>query len=211
MIVHRREIIMRKEIDTLLQLTDILSWRDNIEAIGHDLSLDFDKAFDNLLELDRRIPGLGQHNINKKIAEGHFTGVYCIEDRPIFRGIQYVGMHLDTQNPEWFTRMIVIESCYHIESSLKRKTNIEGRLSIGMILDRIGPNSPLSTDLYNTLGLLNRMVYNKAKHTIEDIDMDSHMFSIDEAIAIYLVCRILGSKLLKFLGKETESVQILFT
>ena len=130
--LHCREIKMRQEIESLLQLTDILSWRDKIESIGHELPLDYDKAFENLLDLDRRIPGLGQHNINKKVSEGHYTGVYCIEDRPIFRGIQYVGMHLDTQNPEWFTRMIVIESCYHIESSLKRKTDIHGHLSIGV-------------------------------------------------------------------------------
>lgn len=201
---------MRQEIEELIRLVSIESWRDQIDLIAHELPRDFDRAMTALLELDSKIPGLGQHNVNKQAADGHWTGVYRIEDRPIFRGIQYVGMHLDTENPEWYSRMIVAESCYHIENSLKRKTGVWGRLSVGMILDKIGSNSPLDSELYNALRLLNRTVYNKAKHTIEDIDMDSHMFSIADAIAVYLICRILGARLLKGLGITSENGQILF-
>lgn len=201
---------MRPEIEKLMQIVGIESWRDKIDLIAHGLLRDFDSGMKSLLELDSTIPGLGQHNVNKRAADGHWTGVYRIEDRPIFRGIQYVGMHLDTGNPGWYTRMIVAESCYHIENSLKRKTDVWGRLSVGMILDRIGSNSPLDANLYNALRLLNRTVYNKAKHTIEDIDMDSHMFSIADAIAVYLICRVLGARLLKGLGITSAGGQILF-
>lgn len=201
---------IRPEIEELMELVGIESWRDQINLIASELPHDFDKAMTALLELDSKIPGLGQHNVNKQAADGHWTGVYCIEDRPIFRGIQYVGMHLDTENPEWYTRMIVSESCYHIENSLKRKTGVWGRLSIGMILDRIKSDSPLDSELSNALRLLNRTVYNKAKHTIEDVDMDSHMFSIADAIAVYLVCRVIGTRLLKGLGITTEDGRVLF-
>jgi hypothetical protein len=194
---------IRQEIEELIRLVGIESWRGQIDLIACELPHDFDKAMTVLLKLDSKIPGLGQHNVNKKAADGHWTGVYRVEDRPIFRGIQYVGMHLDTGNPEWYTRMIVSESCYHIENSLKRKTGVRGRLSVGMILDQIGSKSLLDSDVYNALRILNRTVYNKAKHTIEDIDMDSHMFSIADAIAVYLVCRVLGARLLKGLGLTT--------
>lgn len=201
---------MRPEIEELMQLVGIESWRDQIYLIARELPRDFDRAMMALIELDSKIPGLGQHNVNKQTADGHWTGVYCIEDRPIFRSIQYVGMHLGTENPEWYTRMIVSESCLHIENSLKRKTGIWGRLSVGMILDQIGSHSPLDSDLCDALRLLNRTVYNKAKHTIEDIDMDSHMFSIADAIAVYLICRVLGARTLKGLGITTADGQILF-
>jgi len=207
----KQKSTMRPEIEELMQLVGIESWRNQIKVISHELPRDFNRAMTALLELDSKIPGLGQHNVNKQAADGHLTGVYCIEDRPIFRGIQYVGMHLDTENPEWYTRMIVSESCYHIENSLKKKTGIRGRLSVGMILDRIEANSPLDSELYNALRLLNRMIYNKAKHTIEDIDMDSHMFSIEDAIAVYLICRVLGARLLKGLGITTADGQTLFS
>lgn len=201
---------MRPEIEKLMLLVGIESWRDKIELIAHELSSEFDKAMTVLLELDSKIPGLGQHNVNKQAADGHWTGVYRVEDRPIFRGIQYVGMHLDTNNPEWYTRMIVTESCYHIENSLKRKTGIRGNLSVGMILDRIHSSSLLDKDLYDALRLLNRTVYRGAKHTIEDIDMDSHMFSIADAITVYLACRILGARLLKDLCITTEDGRVIF-
>jgi len=205
-----KQSTLRPEVKELMQYVGIQSWRNRIDLIASELQRDYDKAIMALVESDRCIPGLGQHNINKEIEKGHWTGIYCIEDRPIFRGIQYVGMHLDTENPEWYSRMIVVESCYHVEGSLKRKTGIEGPLSVGMILNRIESDSLLDRDLYNALQLLNRMVYNKAKHTIEHIDMDSHMFSIADAIAIYLICRILGARLLKGLGITTENGQMLF-
>jgi hypothetical protein len=154
---------MRPEIEELMRLVGIESWRDRIDLIAHELPRNFDKAMTVLLELDIKIPGLGQHNVNKQAADGHWTGVYCIKDRPIFRGIQYVGTHLDTENPEWYTRMIVTESCYHIENSLKRRTGIRGNLSVGMILNQIRSSSLLDRDLYEELRLLNRMDFLRQK------------------------------------------------
>lgn len=193
-----------------MRLVGIESWRDQIDLIAHELPCNFDKAMTALLELDSKISGLGQHNVNKQTADGHWTGVYCIEDRPIFRGIQYVGSRLEMENLEWLSRMVVVESCYHIENALKRKTGIHGGLSVGMILHRTSPSSLLDPELYDALDLLNRAIYNKAKHTIEDIDMDSHMFSVADAIAVYLICRLLGARLLKGLGITTADGQLLF-
>ena len=58
--------------------------------------------------------------------------------------------------------------------------------------------------LRQPLIVLNRAVYNRAKHTIEEIDFDSHMFSVTDAIAIYLCCRVLGAELISKLGLRTK-------
>jgi len=200
---------MRPEIEELLRLAGIQAWSGRIKQISAELTTDFTTGFTDLLELDRLIPGLGQHNINEEDSDGQLTGVYCIQDRSIFRGIQYVGAELYIQPIEWNTRNIVTYSCSHVEHSLKRKTGIKN-LPMGSILNRIGLNGPLPLDLYDALKLLTRKVYNKAKHIIEDTDMNTHMFSLDDAIAVYLVCRIFGARLLQGLGIKTESGQILF-
>jgi len=201
---------MRPEAEELARLAGIEAWRAQIDLIAHELPRDSEKAMNVLLELDSTIPGLGQHNVDVQATDGHWTGAYRVQDRPIFRGIQYVGARLEMRNLEWLSRMVVTESCYHVENSLKRKTGINGNLSVGMILKRIESHSPLDSGLSSSLSKLNEMVYNKAKHTIEDIDMDSHMFSVSDAIAIYFVCRILGAKLLKGLGITAADGRILF-
>jgi hypothetical protein len=200
---------MRPEIEELLRRAGIQAWSSHINQISAELTTDLNTAFTHLLDLDRLIPGLGQHNINEEHSDGELTGVYCIQDRPIFRGIQYVGRDLYIPPIEWETRSIVENSCSHVEHSLKRKMGIEN-LSMGTILNRIGPNGPLPPDLYDSLKLLTKKVYNRARHVIENNDMNAHMFSLDDAIAVYLICRIFGARLLQGLGIETESGQILF-
>jgi hypothetical protein len=200
---------MCPEIEELLRLAGIQAWSSRINQISAELTTDLNTGFTHLLDLDRLIPGLGQHNINEEDSDGELTGVYCIQDRPIFRGIQYVGSDLYTQPIEWQTHSIVENSCSHVEHSLKRKTGIKN-LSMGTILKRIGPNGPLPLDLYDSLKLLTEKVYNKARHVIEHTDKNAHMFSLDDAIAVYLICRIFGARLLQGLGIKTESGQILF-
>ena len=126
-----------------------------------------------------------------------------IEDRAIFRPIQYVGIYLRRRSLEWLTRSIVTMSCLHVETSLKRRLEIDGRLSIGMILkDRKART--LDPDLVEVLGELNKAVYNESKHTIELAYADGHMFSVADALAVYLICRTLGSRILKGSGITTR-------
>jgi hypothetical protein len=202
---------MRPEIEGLLHAVGKQSWASQIKKMAQGLPYDFEKAFNDLKKLDSLIPGLGQHNVNETAPDGHWTGIYRIEDRSIFRGIQYVGMHLGSfNNLEWYTRTVVIDSCYHVENSLKKVTGIIDRLSVGMILHRIERHIPFERNLYDALWELNRVIYNNAKHSIEDITMDGHMFSIEDAIAVYFVCRILGSRLLRGSGITTKHGNLVF-
>ena len=198
----RTASLLRPTVEELLSLVGLACYKSKLQSIAVRLAEDRGTAVQDLVVLDTTIPGLGLHNVNEPTPVGGYTGVYSLQDRPIFRGIQYVGMYLSLGPIEWLSRDIVTDSCYHVEGSLKRRLNVTGSLSVGMILNRRGKE--LDRSLTDVLWKLNNMIYNNAKHTIEAIDFDSHLFSIVDAIAIYLVCRKVGARLLKGLGISTK-------
>ena len=189
----------RTEVQELLQMVGLAGHKSEILRISSKLVIDPDGGCLDLMAIDRTIPGLGIHNVNERTDRGTLTGIYRIQDRAIFRGIQYVYMYLGNSYLEWSARRIVTASCHHIESGLKRRLSAEGPLSVGMILSR-APTGALDSDLTSVLWHLNKAIYNNAKHTIEDISMDSHMFSIADSIAVYLACRKIGVELMKDMG-----------
>lgn len=205
---------IRKETKHLLDAVQLAGQQDEIVRIAAEMaSVEFiyqrESAYNDLVKTDSRIPGLGLHNVNEQTDDGWWVGVYRVEDRPIFRGIQYVGQHLGNIKLEWLARTIVTESCYHVEGSLKRRLAVEGNLSIGRVLGRANARS-LGDDLFAALQYLNKFVYNTAKHTIEDLDWDEHMFSVADALAIYLVCRVLGAWILRDSGITTKHGEPVF-
>ena len=189
----------RTEVEEILQMVGLAGHKSELLRIGSKLVIDPDGGCQDLMAIDRTIPGLGIHNVNERTDGGALTGIYRTGDRAIFRGIQYVGMYLESSDIEWLARKIVTDSCYHIESSLKRRLGVEGPLSVGMILTRASAGA-LDSDLTSVLWHLNKAIYNNAKHTIEDFSMDSHMFSIADSIAVYLSCRKIGVELMKDMG-----------
>ena len=192
-------------MEHILELVGLSQHIADICRIAKRLALGDKSVIDDLTVIDRTIPGLGFVDINERTPSGSYTGVYQISDRPIFRGIQYVGTYLGMNNIEWLCRPIVTSSCYHLENSLKRRlgTDENERSSVGQLLD--SPQGQLlEGSVRKPLIILNRAVYNQAKHTIEDIDLDSHMFSVGDAIAIYLSCRVIGAELICRLGLKTR-------
>ena len=200
---YNASVRFRPEVQRLLEMVDLAQYQSEIQRIAAQLLAaqspdERYPAYLDLLAIDETIPGLGLHNVN----EGH-SGVYQIPHRPIFRGIQYVEMHLSSATPEWLARDIVEMACYHVEGSLKHRLNIEVPWSVGMILSRT-PSHKLDAELTTVLWHLNLTVYNRAKHTIERIDLDSHLFSVADAIAVYLACRHISATLLKDMGITTR-------
>jgi len=205
---------IRKETRHLLDSVRLVDLQDEIlriadEMVGVEFIYQRESAYDALVKLDSGIPGLGLHNVNEQTEDGWWIGVYRVEDRPIFRGIQYVGQHLGNIKLEWLARTIVTESCYHVEGSLKRQLDVKGNLSIGRILGRANARS-LGDDLLAALQYLNKFVYNAAKHTIEDVELEAHRFSVADALAIYLVCRVLGARILRDSGITTKHGEPVF-
>ena len=194
---------LRPEIHQLFQRAGLASHHTAVLRIATAAVSDGESAFKDVILIDETIPGLGQHNINERTDGGLVTAVSRIEDRPIFRPIQYVGMHLQLRSLEWLTRSIVTMSCLHVEHSLKRALHIDGGLSIGMILKR-GKARYLDSNLVDVLWELNEAVYNRSKHSIERTYADGHMFSIADSLAVYLICRTLGFRILKNSGITTK-------
>ena len=202
---------LRPEVKHILELVGLSQHIPEIRGIAERLT-EFDySTIDDLTVIDRTIPGLGFVDVNEKNADGSYTGIYEISDRPIFRGIQYVWRHLGMRPIEWLTRNIVTESCYHLENSLKRRLCIpEGqRFSVGILL-ATPEGRRLEGSVRKPMVILNQAVYNRAKHTIEDFDFDSHMFSVADSIAVYLSCRALGTKLIAKLGLKTKYGDLIF-
>ena len=194
---------LRPEILKIFRTVGLASHHSQVLRIGNTAVSDRESALRDLMLIDETIAGLGQHNINENTRRGTVTAVARIEDRPIFRPIQYVGMYLQGGPVEWLSRNIVTMSCLHVENSLKRQLKIDGPLSVGMILQR-GKARALDADLVEFLWELNEAVYKKSKHTIERTYANGHMFSIADSLAVYLICRTLGARILMDSGITTK-------
>ena len=202
---------LRPEVKHILEVVGLSKHIPEIRGIAERLTESDYSTIDELTVIDRTIPGLGFMDVNELSPDGRLIGVYETPDRPIFRGIQYVGMHLGMNPIMWLSRNIVTESCYHVENSLKRRLHIpeEWHLSVGRILST-NQGKRLKGSILKPLIILNRAVYNRAKHTIECIDLDSHMFSVADGIAIYLSCRVIGAELVSGLGLKTKYGDLIF-
>ena len=201
--MHNDSNGLRPEIYQIFQRVGLGSHHSEVLRIGAVAVNKRQTAFLDLMLIDETIPGLGQHNINERTGVGTVRAVASIADRDIFRPIQYVGMYLEGDPLKWLTRTIVTMSCLHVEAGLKRRLDIDGRLSIGMMLSRSKAQS-LDPDLIEVLWLLNKAVYNKSKHTIERTYAEGHMFSIADSLAVYLICRTLGFRILEDSGITTK-------
>ena len=190
---------MRPEIKRIVRMVGLADQEATIIRVGAQVEEGSPLPFELLLPIDQAIPGVGIHNVDEVSS-----GVYRIEDRPIFRPIQYVYSHLNTRDIEWFTRDIIKYSCLHVENSLKLRLDVDGPYSIGMILKR-SESKKLNVGLSGVLQQLNSLVYNRAKHTIERNNIESHMFSVSDAVAIYLSCRMLGAYLLRDISITTKN------
>ena len=146
-------------------------------------------VFDDLLEVDEMIGGACMTQVTNQAGNGQ----YHVEDRDVFRPLQYCAMYFyrkcDMTEVESFTRAIVQMAGLHIESLLNRMGGVFG-FTLGRALHdnrvsrRIGPVAWAQADSM-------RRIYNVAKHDV-DHDMDTHMFSVEDAVLAYLVSRKLG-------------------
>ncbi len=208
---YNATVRFRPEVRRLLEMAGFARHEAEIQRIAAQLLAaqsveERHLAYLDLVAIDESVPGLGLHNIDEQILVKREISVAY---RSIFRGIQYVEMHLSSLPLGWLARSIVQESCYHVESSLKHRFDVNAPLSVGMILRRVGPTR-LESELADMLWLLNKSVYNEAKHTVEHLDWDSHLFSVADAIAVYFVCRVIGARLLRDTDIRTNSGQPVF-
>ena len=123
-------------------------------------------------------------------------GRYKTKDRYIFRPLQYCGMHfMHTQrsnDAKWHTRDFLEMSSLHIEALIK---NIGGflNLPLGMALHKAIVKAKVDLVTWKQIETYTH-VYNDAKHNFSH-KKDTHMFSVEDALLAYFVCRKLAVKL----------------
>lgn len=123
-------------------------------------------------------------------------GRYEIPDRDIFRPLQYCGMYFKVMSlkeyiddPLWLTRDIVEMSSLHIEGLIKNIGSI-ARLPLGVALRNAIVKQRVDPKIWEQIDTFTH-VYNHAKHNFSH-EKDTHMFSVEDAVLSYFVCRKLG-------------------
>ena len=155
--------------------------------------------FQLILEFDRYIGGIGLFNVNK----GR-TGRYHVEDRDIFRPLQYIYMNLETRhsNLSWYTRDIIHMCGLHLEAIIKRFTG-KYKYPLGKNLFDKKLTKTIDQKLLMELNVIAKL-FNAAKHDVSHYK-DEHLFSIADAIYCYFLTRKLASQLYPFIMLNTTS------
>lgn len=172
---------------------------ESIVALADKFARNVDDGYESLVAIDERLGGVGLHNVNKRIGKD-ITGGYRGELRPLFRPIQYVQSYVTGDDLVWDARRIVQDSCLHVENALKFRCNLDMNASLGVLLRQKMVFNSVDTNLLKILRTLNDLVYGAAKHSVEEVNIDAHRFTPADSLAVYLICRWAGVKLLEPTG-----------
>ena len=159
------------------------------QVVAHLQAGEVEQGLSVLGKFDENVGGVGLY----KQRDQKLPGVY--------RPLTYVDMVLRNAHPEQFTRLAAYASCAHVEYVLKQAAHLGflnelrvEKLPLGTIVKKAQKQLPAS--LYENLAWFSKSICNVAKHdfdareNLEDTDsLDSHLFDLDEAIAIYLIAR----------------------
>lgn len=156
-----------------------------------------------VIEFDNSIPGPSIKRLN---CEN--TGRYAIDDRDVFRPLQYCAMNFRQENkpdwkhdPEWHARDLVEMSSLHIESLVKRIGNVL-HLPLGAALRNVIVKRKIDPTTWSQIEAFT-YIYNDAKHNFSHAK-DTHLFSVEDALLAYFVCRKLGEKLYSLANLATD-------
>lgn len=165
---------------------------------------------ERLVEFDRSLGGPSVAAISTRelvggtlSIPGHGVGRYHIADREVFRPLQYCSVWLTNsdENEEWVARDIVEMSSAHIEGLVKRISRFRF-LPLGTALRKAAVKSKIDPTTWSQVSRFTP-VYNDAKHRF-DHAKDTHMFSTEDAVLAYFVCRRLGQRLYPLATLSTD-------
>lgn len=125
---------------------------------------------------------------------GQGVGRYAVGDREVFRPLQYCSAHLMMvrEDASWLARAVVTDSSAHIEALLKRIGRFP-RLTFGALLRKRAISAVVDSVTLDQ-ALRFAPINNSAKHDF-DHPKDTHMFSYDDALSAYFICRRLALRL----------------
>lgn len=132
-------------------------------------------------------------------------GNYSIDDRDVFRPIQYCQMHFAKMSKHtdgaWLSRHIVHMASLHIESLVQR-IGLVHRLPLGRAIREKVFRAKVDGQTWDRLERF-RHIYNDAKHNVGH-QKDTHLFSQVDAMLAYVVCRRLGQDLHHLANLSTD-------
>ena len=151
-----------------------------------------------ILACDRALGGPSIYSV-----ESGGVGLYDVEDRDVFRPLQYIRTYLcmSPHDFAWVTREIVHTSGLHIEALVQRVGDVP-RWPLGRAIRSVLAKRTLNeTTWLQICGFSS--VYNAAKHEVAP-EKDVHLFDSDDAVLAYLAARLLARKLLPYASLRTD-------
>jgi hypothetical protein len=150
---------LSNNVKSLLIQTSLDLTSEDIIDLANLIEEDIEGGYNRLLSIEKKIGGVGLHNVNVKVGE-RYTGRYKVELRPLFRSFQYVQSYISMDDLVWNARRIVVDSCLHIENSVKfRIPSLKHeKASLGVLLNWSVTKNELEPSLMNLLLDLNRIV-----------------------------------------------------
>ncbi len=193
---------MEKHIAILNQLvTELFSEDEQIRL--QDLVANEIPDAESVLTYDDGIAGPSIRRLNCIGA-----GRYAVEDRDIFRPLQYCAMNFRVENspdwkndPIWHARDLVENSSLHIESLIKNIGRVF-HFPLGKALRNTIVRAKLDNQTWTQIDRFTQ-IYNDAKHNFSH-EKDTHMFAVKDALLSYFVCRKLGLKLYPLTNLVTD-------
>ena len=147
--------------------------------------------FSRLVEVDQTLGGPGFSNVS---CNG--TGRYHVEDRDIFRPLQYCSMYFrmayEGSEADWLARTLVQMSSLHIEGLVKSMIG-GSQHPLGRVLRDPRVQQRLGAATWNRTAQFTN-IYNEAKHNLSHAK-DTHLFSIEDAVLAYILARKLATAL----------------
>ena len=175
---------------TLVNLASDMLSEDELDESG---DLFTEEPFDRqkLIALDKKLGGPGFSNVS---CNG--TGRYHVQDRDIFRPLQYCSMYFklayEGSEAHWLNRTLVQMSSLHIEGLVKSMVG-GSQYPLGRVLRDQRVRQGLPADAWSRIDRFTG-IYNEAKHTMSHAK-DTHLFSIQDAVMAYIISRQLAKTL----------------
>ena len=172
----------------------------------------------NMTEISERAPWVYKFfEIDWSLGPCGFAFKFDMESKPrtygfyqllkynsILRPIKYVYMPFGMSAcPAGFSRDIAQNACAFVEMCMKnlffmRNLRIHPKAMLGTMLYKY-PNE-FDTATFGLIESLNRHVYGKTKHEFDVGLPRKQLLTLSESLAVYLICRVIGLKLLQEAG-----------
>lgn len=167
-----------------------------IEIDENDKNYSLEKFWD----ADKKIGGLGGYNLPKNPINNPFP--YGIK-RSIFRPLQYAASEMDIRDIRYGARHIVQYAGMHLEATTKFYLILNLKLgklrnynaTLGKVVHKLDQLKLLDEKTIEGLFVFIRL-YNKSKHEVNMDRTRERLFSVSDALVVYLAARILGKRIL---------------